>query len=91
MSGTHLIITEHLVFKDIPKTEYTFEDVDKIMEALDKLYNENFNVNLFLDISNLSEEELENILNLNKKYKTYILNKKDKYKKYKKEIEVSIK
>ena len=90
MSGVHLIVIKNKVFDDIPKCEFYFDDCEKLIESLDRLKEFDFEVNLFLDLDSLSENELEEILSKNKKYKRVFLDKEKKMEYYKKNIEVII-
>ena len=85
-----MIIVQNKNFLDIPRSEFYFDNSKNLVNALVKLNDYEYEINIFLDIDILSENELEDILLTNKKYKTLILNKEDKLNYYKKNIEVII-
>lgn len=87
MSGVHFIIVENKRFKDIPKCEFYFDNLENLIESLERLEYYDFNVNLFLDLDSLSESDLEDILSINNKYKKVFLDKEAKIKYYKDNIE----
>ena len=47
-----LIIVKHKKFNDIPKTEFYFEDIENLKESINILREENFIINMSLDIKN---------------------------------------
>ncbi len=75
-----LIIVKHKRFKDIPKTQFYFEDIEDLKEAINILKEENFIINMSLNIKNIDNEDLKEILNMN-----LDLNNEELYKLYKKE------
>lgn len=75
-----LIIVKHKKFKDIPKTQFYFEDIEDLKEAINILKEENFIINMSLNIKNIDNEDLKEILNMN-----LDLNNEELYKLYKKE------
>lgn len=60
-----LIIVKHKKFNDIPKTEFYFEDIENLKESLNILREENFIINMSLDIEKIDNEDLKEILNMN--------------------------
>ena len=60
-----LIIVKHKRFKDIPKTQFYFEDIEDLKEAINILKEENFIINMSLNIKNIDNEDLKEILNMN--------------------------
>lgn len=60
-----LVVVKHRKFLDIPKTELYFEDIEDLIEALEILREEDFQINLSLNIKNIDKEDLMEILNLN--------------------------
>jgi hypothetical protein len=90
MSGVHFVIAKNKNFEDIPIAEFYFDNFDNLIKALNKLFEFEFEINIFLDIDILTDEELESILKTNEKYKTVMLEKKEKIKYYKNKIEVLI-
>ena len=75
-----LIIVKHKKFKDIPKTQFYFEDIEDLKEAINILKEENFIINMSLNIKNIDNEDLKEILNMN-----LDLNNEELYKLYKRE------
>ncbi len=75
-----LIIVKHKRFKDIPKTQFYFEDIEDLKEAINILKEENFIINMSLNIKNIDNEDLKEILNMN-----LDLNNEELYKLYKRE------
>ncbi len=75
-----LIIVKHKRFKDIPKTQFYFENIEDLKEAINILKEENFIINMSLNIKNIDNEDLKEILNMN-----LDLNNEELYKLYKKE------
>lgn len=73
-----LIIVKHKKFNDIPKTEFYFEDIENLKESINILREENFIINLSLDIKKIDNEDLKEILNMN-----LSLNNEELYKLYK--------
>tara|TARA_Y100000588_G_scaffold80539_1_gene84514 strand:- start:42932 stop:43177 length:246 start_codon:yes stop_codon:yes gene_type:complete len=77
-----LIIVKHKKFKDVPKTEFYFEDIEDLKEALNILREENFLINMSLNIKYIDNEDLKEILNMNLN-----LNNEELYKLYKEKEE----
>tara|TARA_B100000073_G_C23724863_1_gene568934 strand:+ start:447 stop:692 length:246 start_codon:yes stop_codon:yes gene_type:complete len=75
-----LIIVKHKRFKDIPKTQFYFENIEDLKEAINILKEENFIINMSLNIKNIDNEDLKEILNMN-----LDLNNEELYKLYKRE------
>lgn len=73
-----LVIVKHKKFNDIPKTEFYFEDIENLKESINILREENFIINLSLDIKKIDNEDLKEILNMN-----LSLNNEELYKLYK--------
>ena len=77
-----LIIVKHKKFKDVPKTEFYFDDIEDLKEALNILREENFLINMSLNIKYIDNEDLKEILNMNLN-----LNNEELYKLYKEKEE----
>lgn len=77
-----LIIVKHKKFNDIPKTEFYFEDIENLKESINILREENFIINMSLDIKKIDNEDLKEILNMNLN-----LNNEELYKLYKEKEE----
>lgn len=77
-----LIIVKHKKFKDVPKTEFYFEDIEDLKEAINILREENFLINMSLNIKYIDNEDLKEILNMNLN-----LNNEELYKLYKEKEE----
>ena len=60
-----LVVVKHKKFKDIPRTEFYFEDIQDMKESLILLREENYIINLSLNVKKIENEDLKEILNLN--------------------------
>jgi len=90
MSFTHFVVAKNKNFLDIPIAEFYFNDVDKMIKALEMLHDYEFEVNLFINEEGIDNEQLESVLLVNEKYKTVFLDKNEKIKYYKNKYEVKI-